>query len=107
MRSFSAASSCVRSPGEIAAELGLNLASLQGRHDGRGLDEYGAEAIEVGFVLLEVLVEALARPVRAGLVLDKHEGSAAHHSLGRKLGILRQLVGAVDAVVGQGQRAEE
>ena len=44
------------------------------------------------------------RPVA---VLDEHEWPAAHYGLGGEIRILGQLGGAVDAVVGQRQRAEE
>ena len=44
-----------------AAELGLDLAALQGGHHRLRLDEDGAEAVEIGLALVEVLVEALGR----------------------------------------------
>ncbi len=87
-----------------AAELGVELAADDAGNDRVRLHEEGLVAVEVGLALVEVAVEALALPAGAAHVADEREGARAH-DLG--LGIARvllQLGGAVDAVVGRGER---
>ena len=87
-----------------ATELGVELTAEDAGDDAARLDEEDLVAVEIGPVLEEVAVEALARPARALDMLDEGKGARAH-DLG--LGVARvlcQLGGAIDAVEGRRQR---
>ena len=71
------------------------------------LREDGVEAVEIGQVRLEVVLEALALPMRAGDVLGELEGTGAHHVARRKGGVLLELGGAEDAVERVGEGIEQ
>ena len=87
----------------LAAELGQHLAAREGVDHRRAADEHRPVAVEVRLAGLEVAVELLADPVRAGLVLDERERAGAQDVALGELGIDLELGGAVDAVPRRGE----
>ena len=90
-----------------AAEVGHDLAALQRVDQRRALREDGVEAVEIGQVRFEVVLEPLALPMRAGDVLDELERPGAHHVAHRERRVLLELDGAVDAVERVGEGVEQ
>ena len=90
-----------------AAEVGHDLPALQRVDQRRALREGAAEAVEIRKFRLEVILEALAAPVRAGDVLDQTERPGAEHIAHGKQRVLLQLRGAVDAVERIAERIDQ
>src|SRR5438477_13207461 len=81
-----------------AAEIGHDLTALQGVEQRRPLQEQRVEAVEIWPAGLEVILEALAAPRRAGHMLDEPERPGAQHIAGGKCRVLLELGGAVYAI---------
>ena len=86
-----------------AAELDVELAAGDAGRERGAFDEERLEAVEVGLVLAEVAVEALALPALALHMADEREGAGAEHVRLGELRVFLQLGSAVDAVPRRGE----